>query len=143
VQQGEQRAAGPAGFTATGHRGFAANEHSGFAANEHSAHAAPATDQVAYDLIGEITARTRLTRRTVAAILRRVRPDTFAQYRQNPDQFIAECARLIGEQRDSLTAAIAPGSGRQVVDEVLRPAPAAAADAQHEVQQHRRQRQGE
>ena len=41
------------------------------------------------------------------------------------------------------SAAIAPGSGRQVVDEVLRPAPAAAADAQHEVQHHRRQRQGE
>ena len=58
--------------------------------------AAPA--QVRYDLIGELATRTQLTRRTVASILGRVSPATFARYRQNPGQFIAEAARLITEQ---------------------------------------------
>jgi type III restriction enzyme len=73
-------------------------------ATRSSAHTATgsASSQVAYDLIGEIAAKTRLTRRTVASILRQVRPATFARYRQNPVQFIAEAARLINEQLDSL-----------------------------------------
>ncbi len=58
----------------------------------------PARSQVAYDLIGEIARKTRLTRRTVASILREVSPATFAQYQQNPGEFIAESARLINEQ---------------------------------------------
>jgi type III restriction enzyme len=61
-----------------------------------------ASSQVAYDLIGEIAAKTLLTRRTVASILRQVRPATWARYRQNPVQFMAEAARLINEQLDSL-----------------------------------------
>ncbi len=60
--------------------------------------AAPGTDSVRYDLIGEIAGRTQLTRRTVASILGAVSPVTFARYRQNPGQFIAEAARLIAEQ---------------------------------------------
>jgi type III restriction enzyme len=66
-----------------------------------------ASSRVAYDLIGEIAANTHLTRRTVASILRQVSPATFAQYRRNPGQFIAEAARLINEQRDSLSAGTA------------------------------------
>ena len=66
-----------------------------------------ASSLVAYDLIGEIAANTHLTRRTVASILRQVSPATFAQYRRNPGQFIAEAARLISEQRDSLSAGTA------------------------------------
>jgi type III restriction enzyme len=61
-----------------------------------------ASSQVAYDLIGEIAAKTVLTRRTVAAILRQVSAATFAKYRQNPGQFISEAARLINEQRGAL-----------------------------------------
>ncbi len=53
---------------------------------------------VAYDLIGEVATATRLTRRTVASILARISPAAFAQYRQNPDAFIAETARLINAQ---------------------------------------------
>ena len=73
-------------------------------ATRSSAHTATgsASSQVAYDLIGEIAAKTRLTRRTVASILRQVRPATFARYRQNPVQFIDQAARLINEQLDSL-----------------------------------------
>ncbi|MGH3166899.1 MAG: hypothetical protein ACRDN0_13565, partial [Trebonia sp.] len=59
---------------------------------------APAWSQVQYDLLGEISAKTQLTRRTVASILRQITPATFAMYRQNPDQFITESARLISAQ---------------------------------------------
>ncbi|NKE10882.1 restriction endonuclease subunit R, partial [Kocuria subflava] len=57
-----------------------------------------ASSTVPYDLIGEIAEKTKLTRRTVASILHRVRPDTFAKFKQNPEQFITEAARLIREQ---------------------------------------------
>ncbi|OUS94581.1 type III restriction-modification system endonuclease [Rhodococcus sp. NCIMB 12038] len=58
-----------------------------------------AGSQVKYDLLGEITEKTQLTRRTVAAILGGVTPATFAKFRLNPEQFIAEAARLINEQK--------------------------------------------
>lgn len=57
------------------------------------------SSQVKYDLLGEITEKTQLTRRTVAAILRRVVPGTFGKFRLNPEQFITEAARLINEQK--------------------------------------------
>ncbi|MGH3210712.1 MAG: DEAD/DEAH box helicase family protein, partial [Trebonia sp.] len=90
VRQGELRAGDLAG------RAAATRSY------EHAA-AQPAQSQVAYDLIGEIAAKTLLTRRTVASILRQVSAATFAQYRQNPGQFMSEAARLINEQRDSLS----------------------------------------
>lgn len=55
--------------------------------------------QVKYDLLGEITEKTQLTRRTAAAILSAVDPATFAKFRLNPEQFITETARLINEQK--------------------------------------------
>lgn len=58
-----------------------------------------AASQVKYDLLGEITEKTQLIRRTVAAILGRVTPATFAKFRLNPEQFITEAARLINEQK--------------------------------------------
>lgn len=58
-----------------------------------------ASSTVSYDLLGEIAEKTGLTRRTCAAILRRVRPGTFGKFRQNPEQFITEAARLIKEQK--------------------------------------------
>jgi type III restriction enzyme len=61
--------------------------------------ASSAASQVKYDLLGEITEKTQLTRRTIGAILTRVRPKTFAKYRQNPEQFITEAARLLNEQK--------------------------------------------
>jgi type III restriction enzyme len=82
LQYGTQAPAGePAGpvggrFTAADPNGYAVTA------------AAAAASQVRYDLIGELAARTELTRRTVASILRQVSPATFAKYRQNPDQFI-------------------------------------------------------
>lgn len=54
---------------------------------------------VQYDLLGEIADKTHLTRRTCAAILTGVSPATFAKFKQNPEQFITEAARLINEQK--------------------------------------------
>ena len=58
-----------------------------------------AGSQVKYDLLGEITEKTQLTRRTAASILAGVTPATFAKFKQNPEQFITEAARLINEQK--------------------------------------------
>lgn len=54
---------------------------------------------VKYDLLGEIAEKTQLTRRTCAAILTGINPATFAKFKQNPEQFITEAARLINEQK--------------------------------------------
>lgn len=64
---------------------------------EHSAVSAGST--VKYDLLGEIAEKTQLTRRTCAAILTGINPGTFAKFKQNPEQFITEAARLISEQK--------------------------------------------
>ena len=58
-----------------------------------------ASSSVKYDLLGEITEKTQLTRRTVSAILRGIRSDTFGKFRLNPEQFITETARLINEEK--------------------------------------------
>lgn len=58
-----------------------------------------AASQVRYDLLGEITEKTQLTRRTAATILSGVTPETFAKFRLNPEQFITEASRLINEQK--------------------------------------------
>lgn len=64
---------------------------------EHSAVSAGST--VKYDLLGEIAEKTQLTRRTCASILTGIHPGTFAKFKQNPEQFITEAARLINEQK--------------------------------------------
>jgi type III restriction enzyme len=58
-----------------------------------------ARSTVQYDLLGEIAEKTQLTRRTCSAILTGVLPTTFANFKQNPEQFITEAARLINEQK--------------------------------------------
>ncbi|MGW8535772.1 type III restriction-modification system endonuclease [Rhodococcus qingshengii] len=58
-----------------------------------------AGSQVKYDLLGEITQKTQLTRRTVAAILGGITPVTFGKFRLNPEHFITETARLVNEQK--------------------------------------------
>jgi len=88
VRHGEQRpVTGNAGFTTT----------------VTTAHAGSSPSHVRYDLLGELAARTQLTRRTIAAIVGQVSPATFAQYRSNPGQFITGSADLIN---DSLTRLI-------------------------------------
>ena len=98
VEQGEQQVPGPAdrpGFTATVTSTYVAT--------------VQIPSPVRYDLLGEIAAKTQLTRRTVASILRQVSPATFAQYRGNPSQFITESARLINEQIERVMVVAAAG----------------------------------
>ena len=73
----------------------------GFAVSSTATHTetASAGSRVKYDLLGEVTEKTQLTRRTAAAILSGVTPETFAKFRLNPEQFITEAARLVNEQK--------------------------------------------
>jgi len=92
VQAGEQRTTGPAdspGFTAT-------------LTSTHAA-AGQASSQFEYDLLGEVAAKTQLTRRTIASIFSQISPAAFAQYRQNPERFISESVRLINVQKAEVT----------------------------------------
>jgi type III restriction enzyme len=54
---------------------------------------------VKYDLIGKLAEGTQLTRRTVAEILKAINAAVFAQFKTNPESFIAEATRLINEQK--------------------------------------------
>jgi len=54
---------------------------------------------VEYDLIGKLAEGTQLTRRTVAEILKGINAAVFAQFKANPESFIAETVRLINEQK--------------------------------------------
>ena len=54
---------------------------------------------VPYDLIGKVCENTHLTRKTVAEILSGIGSEIFDQFRTNPEHFIAEASRLIGEQK--------------------------------------------
>lgn len=60
----------------------------------HSVHS-----RVKYDLLGKLAEETKLKRQTVAAVLREVQPAVFGQFKQNPEHFISEVARLINEQK--------------------------------------------
>ena len=55
-----------------------------------------------YDIVGEIESQTNLTRRTIVAILKAIRPEKFLLLRKNPEEFIAKCSKLINEVKASL-----------------------------------------
>lgn len=61
---------------------------------KHSVHSA-----VPYDLLGQISERTRLTRKTVCRILQGVQKGTFDKFKLNPEAFIFQASRLINEQK--------------------------------------------
>jgi type III restriction enzyme len=67
---------------------------------------------VKYDLLGEIAGKTRLTGRTCAAILTGMNPRTFAKFKQNPEQFITDAARLINEQTATVCSQTVPCPAR-------------------------------
>lgn len=58
--------------------------------------------QIRYDLIGKIAEGTVLTRNTVAAIIKGLRIDKFAMFKNNPEEFIAKMIRLIREQKATM-----------------------------------------
>lgn len=55
--------------------------------------------QVKYDLIGEITRDTGLTRRTIIRILKAIKPDKFEIYKYNPEEFIRKVSNLINQEK--------------------------------------------
>jgi type III restriction enzyme len=57
---------------------------------------------VKYDLIGKLSEGTQLTRRTVVEILKGLNAAVFAQFKTNPESFIAEAVRLINEQKATI-----------------------------------------
>lgn len=76
--------------------GFTISEHATESMNN-SVHSA-----VRYDLIGKLAEDTQLTRSTVAEILKGINEKIFAQYRQNPEDFMSKSARLINEQKATM-----------------------------------------
>ncbi len=62
-------------------------------------HRASIHSLVRYDLIGKLAEGTQLTRRTIADILKGMNVAVFAQFKTNPESFIAEATRLINEQK--------------------------------------------
>lgn len=95
VQRGTQKAEASYQDLNSG-QGFTVNE-SERVKYESSLHTA-----VKYDLIGRLAEGTKLTRRTIAAILSKIQAKTFKQYQMNPEDFMAQAARLINEQKASM-----------------------------------------
>lgn len=62
----------------------------------------PVRSSVRYDLVGELAARTRLTRATVGRILQGVLADTFALFGMNPEMFLRGAAELIRREKVAL-----------------------------------------
>ncbi len=76
----------------------------GFAVSEtereeylHSVHST-----VKYDLLGKVSELTKLKRSTVAAILQKIQKVVFDQFRNNPEDFISQTARLINTQKATM-----------------------------------------
>ena len=60
------------------------------------------TSSVRYDLVGDIASKTTLTRKTVAKILRSIRPAKLQLFRNNPEEFIKNVSRIIKEQKATM-----------------------------------------
>lgn len=55
--------------------------------------------QVEYDLIGEITKDTGLTRKTIIIILSKINPEKFNYYQYNPEEFIRKVTNIINDEK--------------------------------------------
>ena len=58
-----------------------------------------APSQIEYDLIGELTRDTGLTRKTIIDILMKISPEKFEIYKYNPEEFIRKVANLINSEK--------------------------------------------
>ena len=55
--------------------------------------------QVEYDLIGELTRDTALTRKTIISILSNISKEKFEAYKYNPEEFIRKVVNLINQEK--------------------------------------------
>lgn len=60
------------------------------------------TSTVEYDLVREVAMRTTLTRKTVATILKGIRPIQLAKFRNNPEEFIKNVSRIIKDEKATM-----------------------------------------
>lgn len=58
-----------------------------------------ASSNVKYDLIGKLVDETGLTRKAVIQILQGIRPATFNQFKNNPEEFIIKAAALMNDEK--------------------------------------------
>ena len=58
-----------------------------------------ASSNVKYDLIGKLVDETGLTRKAVIQILQGIQPETFNQFKNNPEEFIIKAAALINDEK--------------------------------------------
>lgn len=54
---------------------------------------------VTYDLVGRLVAATGLTRKTIVAILKGIKPITFHQFKMNPEEFIRKVGNIINDEK--------------------------------------------
>ncbi|MCA0211893.1 MAG: DEAD/DEAH box helicase family protein [Proteobacteria bacterium] len=92
VQRGEQRAQ-------VTYDGLQGGDAFVLTATETEAERLSVQSGVQYDLVGKLAEGTTLTRRTVVDMLKGMNAAAFAQFRSNPEHFIAEATRLINEQK--------------------------------------------
>lgn len=96
IQRGEQADITTADDLKSG-QGFVLKDSVTESNRRHSVHSA-----VRYDLVGKLAEGTQLTRRTVVDILKGLNAAAFAQFKTNPEHFIAEACRLINEQKATM-----------------------------------------
>lgn len=58
-----------------------------------------APSQIKYDLIGELTRDTGLTRKTIIGILQGIKKEKFNMYKYNPEEFIRKVANIINQEK--------------------------------------------
>ncbi|MBF1114800.1 MAG: DEAD/DEAH box helicase family protein [Solobacterium sp.] len=58
-----------------------------------------ASSNVKYDLIGKLVDETGLTRKAVIQILQGIKPETFNQFKNNPEEFIIKATALINDEK--------------------------------------------
>lgn len=58
-----------------------------------------ANSSVTYDLVGKLVDETGLTRKAIIRILQGIHPDTFNQFKDNPEEFILKAASLINDEK--------------------------------------------
>lgn len=59
----------------------------------------PIHSQASYDLIGKLASKSMLKRETVAKILNQIKPEIFAKFKTNPEQFISIASETLEEQK--------------------------------------------
>lgn len=58
-----------------------------------------ASHSVKYDLVGKLVEETGLTRKDIIQILTQISPETFSQFKDNPEEFIIKASQIINDEK--------------------------------------------